>query len=121
MRRPEGVSMIAMWFFLSAGFCVLGLGGMAIGFMGLWSGGDIEGILFGTMGMVLGVIAISATGITYSVVGWGLWTLKPWARSAAIIMAALQILVIPFGTVAAIMTLIYLNRNREAKAAFGIA
>ena len=120
MRRPEGVTMTAMWFFLSAGCCVLGLGGLAIGFMGLWSGGDFQGILFGTMGMMLAAVAIAITGIAYGVVGWALWNLKPWARSGGIVLAALQLMAVPFGTVAGIWIIVYLSRNKAAKLAFGL-
>jgi hypothetical protein len=109
-----------MWNFLSASVCVLGLGGLSIGLLGIWTGGDAQGVLFGTMGILLGVVAVSATAIAFAVTGWGLWRLKNWARGAAIVLAILQLIIIPIGTVAGIATLVYLRRNREAKAAFGL-
>jgi hypothetical protein len=109
-----------MWFFISTACCVLGLGGLAIAFLGVWSGGDVGGIVFGTMSLMLAVVAVALTGIAYGVVGWGLWQLKPWARSTAMVLAALQLIVVPFGTVAGIWILVYLSRNKEAKQAFGI-
>jgi len=120
MRRPEGVTIIAMWYFLSASVCVLGLGGLAIGLLGLWSNNDFRGIIFGTMGMLLAVVAVSALAVAYGITAWGLWRLKPWARGASIVLAILQLIVLPIGTIAGIAILVYLQRNPEAKAAFGI-
>lgn len=120
MRRPEGVTIIAMWYFLSASVCVLGLGGLAIGLLGLWSNHDFRGVLFGTMGMLLAVAAVSALAIAHAVTSWALWRLKPWARGASIVLACLQLIIIPIGTIAGIAILVYLQRNHEAKAAFGL-
>jgi hypothetical protein len=112
--------MIAIWYFICAAFFGLGLLGMAIGFVGLWSSGDFQGVLMGTLAMLIGEVAIAITGIAFALVGWGLWHLKPWARSGAIVLAALSLIAVPFGTIAGIMILLYLSRNKEAKAAFGI-
>ena len=120
MRRPEGVTIIAIWFFITALFFGLGLLGMVIGLVGLWTGGDVDGMLLGTMGMIVGEIAIAISGIAFAVTGWGLMNLKPWSRGAAIVLAALSLIAVPFGTIAGIMILVYLNRNRQAKEAFGI-
>jgi hypothetical protein len=59
--------------------------------------------------------------VAFGIVGWGLWRLKSWSRGASIVLAAISIIFIPFGTIAGIMILVYLNKNHEAKAAFGIA
>lgn len=120
MQRPEGITLTALWFFLLATVCVFGLGGLSIGLVGLWADSDAHSILFGTMGMMLGFLAVTATGTFFAVTGWGLWRLKTWSRGAAIILAALQIVLVPFGTVAGIMILIYLSRSKRAKAALGI-
>jgi hypothetical protein len=85
----------------------------------VWTGAShLEDILFGTLGMGIGVMAIFFYGIAYGVVGWGLWGLKEWARSAAIVLAVLQLLLVPLGTILGIIILFYLGRNAEAKAAF---
>ena len=120
MRRPEGVTIIAMWYFLSASVCVLGLGGLAIGLLGLWSNHGFHDVVFGTMGMLLAVAAVSMLVVAFALTAWGLWKMKPWARGASIVLAILQIIVIPIGTIAGIAILVYLQRNPEAKAAFGI-
>ena len=95
MRRPEGVTIIAMWYFLSASVCVLGLGALAIGLLGIWSQHSFQDIIFGTMGMMLAVVAVSALAVAYGVTSWALWRLKPWARSASIVLAILQLILIP--------------------------
>ena len=120
MRRPEGVTIIAMWFFLSASVCVLGLGGLAIGLLGVWSNNGFHDIIFGTMGVLLAVVAVSMLAVAFALTAWGLWRMKPWARGASIVLAILQLLLIPIGTIAGIAILMYLQRNHEAKAAFGI-
>lgn len=120
MRRPEGVTIIAMWYFLSASVCVLGLGGLAIGLLGLWSNHGLHDVVFGTMGMLLAVAAVSMLAVAFAVTAWGLWKVKAWARGASIVLAILQLIVIPIGTISGIAILVYLQRNPEAKAAFGV-
>jgi len=119
-RRPEGITIIAMWYFLSASVCVLGLGALAIGLLGIWSNHDFREIIFGTMGMMLAVVAVSALAVAFGVTSWALWKLKPWARGASIVLAILQLIALPIGTIAGISILVYLQRNPEAKAVFGI-
>jgi len=122
MQRPEGVTMIAIWYFTLASFSLLGLGGMTIAFLGLWTGaGNLEDVLFGTLAMILVVMAIVGWGAAHLATGIGLWHLKDWSRSAAKVLAILDFLFVPlFGLVAGIMVLVYLGRNREAKSAFGL-
>jgi hypothetical protein len=117
-RRPDGVTMIAVWYFILAGCCVLGLAGMGVGLLGIWSGGDFHGALLSTFGMMIGVMAIAGTGAAFGVVGWGLLQLKDWSRGAAKMMAVIQLILVPFGTVAGIIILVYLSRNENAKLAF---
>jgi len=115
MRRPEGVTITAIWYYITTIGCVFGLSGMTIGFLGLWTSGSSDGILIGTMSMMIGVMAIATVGIAHAVVGWGLWTLKPWARSAAMVLAIFQTPII-----AGIIILVYLAKSKDVKLAFGI-
>jgi len=117
-RRPDGVTMIAVWYFILAGGCVLGLAGMGVGLLGIWSGGDFHGALLSTFGMMIGVMAIAGTGAAFGVVGWGLLQLRDWAKGAAKMLAVIQLILVPFGTVAGIMILVYLSRNENARLAF---
>lgn len=121
MRRPEGVTMIAIWHFLVVFVFLLGLIGMSIGTLGIWAdGSDFGDIISGTLAMGIAVLAMVFLATAFGVVGWGLWTMKEWSRSAAMFLAILQLIVIPFGTAAGIATLVYMNRNQGAKDAFGI-
>lgn len=115
MRRPEGVTITAIWFYLTAVGCVFGLSVLGIGFLGLWTSGNSDGLLLGTMGMMIGAMAIATTGIAHAVVGWGLWTLKSWARSAAMVLAIFQTPLI-----VGIVILIYFAKSKQAKLAFGL-
>jgi hypothetical protein len=121
MRRPEGITIIALWFFLCMGTCLLGVFAVAIGFVGLWSGGEeFHGVIIGTMAMMIAELALVTTAVAFGATGWGLWRLKPWSRGASIVLSAIALIFVPFGTIAGILILVYLNRNPEAKAAFGI-
>lgn len=63
----------------------------------------------GVMRFVLPVLYLVLTGIS-GVMGWGLWTLKPWARMAQVVIAGVGIvLACPF-VVASIGTILYLLR-----------
>jgi hypothetical protein len=46
--------------------------------------------------------------------------LKPWSRAAAIVLAILHMIAVPIGTIAGIVIVMYFNRNKEAKQAFGL-
>lgn len=118
MRRPDGVTMTAIWFFMNSAFALLGLGGMFIGLIGVWTGGDAEGIIFGTLGMFIGILAIASYGIANAVTGIGLWRLRDWSRGAAKVLAIVQLLLVPIGTVIGIAILVYLARNDNARSAF---
>jgi len=67
---------------------------------------------FWIVGEVLIVI-----GILDIVIGWGLWNLKRWARTFAIVLAVIGLIGFPIGTVISIVTLWYLFKP-EIKACF---
>jgi hypothetical protein len=76
------------------------------------------GVLFADLGgmrFALAALYLVLTGIS-GVMGWGLWALKPWARMAQIVIAALGILTCSFA-IASIGTIVYLIRP-AAKATF---
>ncbi|MET0551938.1 MAG: FHA domain-containing protein [Vicinamibacteria bacterium] len=71
----------------------------------------IVGLVSGTgaMRFVLPALYLVLTGLS-GVMGWGLWTLKPWARMAQVVVAGLGILVACPFAVASIGTILYLLR-----------
>lgn len=56
---------------------------------------------------VLAVAFVAAAGVSY-LTGWGLYKMKPWGRTLAIVMAFLAIFHPPFGTALGIYTLFVL-------------
>ena len=60
-----------------------------------------------SMMIVGGVIAL-IVAVLYIITGWGLWTMKSWARIVAIILAIISLLSFPIGTIIGIVILWYL-------------
>ena len=92
MGRPTGVTIIAVFDFIAAGFCVLAglgmmLGGGFIASMMSQQSGAGAGLL-GAIGAAAGVFILVCAGI-FALVGWGLLKLKEWARIVTIVFAAL--------------------------------
>ena len=50
----------------------------------------------GGTALMIFLLVLSLPGL---IAGWGLLTLKPWARILAIVLAALQLINFPFGTI----------------------
>src|SRR5258707_13265346 len=92
MVRPVGVTILAIFNFIGTAFCVLGgigmiLGGGFIATMlsqqGQGSAGA-AGVLAG-LGAAAGVFIIIVGGVV-ALVGFGLCTLKEWARSVSTVL-----------------------------------
>ena len=75
-----------------------------------------------------GIAALGLTGITLTIVllvlsipyiicGWGLLKLRPWSRILGIVLAAISLIRVPFGTIFGIYALIILF-NKETEALF---
>jgi len=95
MGRPTGVTVIAVFDFIGAGFCVLAGLGMMLG------GGFIATMLNQQQGASAGVLAAigAAAGVFFLflaavaiLLGWGLLKLKEWARIVTIVLAAVGVL-----------------------------
>lgn len=116
MRRPDGVSLVAVWHFIAAIFFLLGLCAMMIPIVAVLSTQQDSAapiILFLFIDFVI-VISFAL----FLVVGWGLWKLKSWAYAGGIVLAVLQLPALPIGTVVGALTLWYLLSDPDAKAAF---
>jgi len=100
---------------LLALFLILTFGGAA-GIVGASADGGDAAIalpIIGIVGMaVVGfALALSLPGLF---AGWGLLTLKPWARILGLVLSILHLLNIPFGTVLGIYGLwVLLNKDTE--------
>ena len=121
--RPEGITLLATLFWILAilalvvGLFMVGAKDAIIEIMedepdvteGIID--LVDSILLGT-----GIIAF-VLAIFYIITGWGLWTLKSWARIVAIILAVISLLSFPIGTIIGIVILWYLFKP-EIKIAF---
>lgn len=107
MKRPDLVLLIAIWQFLNALFCSIGIAAIAV-FAFPKAGPADVGTVFGlSIGIffLLCFIGLSIAG------GIGLLIGKNWGRIVSIVNAALNLLNIPIGTVIGILVLIYLTKS----------
>jgi hypothetical protein len=116
-ERPVAITVIAILYFISGGFSLINsiinlIRGQAaaasIPILGGLLGGFVIG--FSIFGLAMGGINI--------LVGYGLWTLKNWARIIAIIgsvLVCLTIIGIPIGAI-----FIWLLVKKDTKQAFGV-
>jgi len=93
MRRPAGVTIVAIVCFLAAAFIVLtGIRLFARdGFMAtLFSQGSDSGVASGLaeLGAASILLVITFTAL-YALAGWGLWKLKNWGRILTIFLMAI--------------------------------
>lgn len=94
MGRPTGVTVIAILEFIGAGGCILlGIGTLVgASFFGAAmsqaQGGGPGGGLFAMLGGAISIFFF-IIGAICALLGWGLWTLKNWARMVVIVLSAL--------------------------------
>lgn len=93
-----------LWLALSAFHLIPGLILLAVSRRGMWF---LSASAPGFIHVVLTLVAwmLLAGSILGLVTGWGLLEREPWARSLAIVMACLNMIHMPFGTVLGIYTL----------------
>jgi hypothetical protein len=100
---------------LTALFLMISLGGAA-GIVGAAADSEEAALAIPIIGiagtaLVTLLLVISLPGL---IAGWGLLTFKPWARILAIVLAALQLINIPFGTALGIYALwVLLHKDTE--------
>jgi len=123
MKRPDGVTMVSIYCFVAAGFSLLGVCAVAalpfIVMAAAQSDPDARPAvaILGAVAIVGGIATLFWAALN-AAVGWGLWRMQPWARWAAIVLAALGLLSVPIGTVIGALILWYLFQP-EARRAFG--
>lgn len=108
--RPSAVTILAVLYWLSAIVAILGGLACVVGIAYLLP------LAFPALFWIVGAVLI-VIGILDIVIGWGLWTLKKWARTFAIVLAIIGLISFPIGTVISIVTLRYLFKP-EIKAYF---
>jgi len=94
MYRPVGVTILAILEFIGSGICallgILVIVGAGAGLLGSMTQGQGSGLgsLMAVIGGALSVFCFIFAALA-ALLGWGLWTLKNWAR---IVVIALTIL-----------------------------
>lgn len=111
-RRPDLLILLVTWQFVAAFFWLIGLIAAVLfaypfspGYEGTTvETGDVLGMIVGTL-FLLTCLSIAITS------GIGLVKGKSWGRIVSIVNAVLSLLIVPIGTVAGILVLIYLMRS----------
>lgn len=114
-QRPDGLTIISIWYYLCGAFFLLGTATiafltLAFGF-GIPSDADLLPIT-----IIFGLITIASMGISILnlVVGYGIWIQKSWARIGAIALALIGLIYMPIGTITGGLTLWYLFKPEIA-------
>jgi len=121
MKRPDGVTAIAVWFFVDALLllfvaCIL----VAIPISGVFADiGDPIGEFWAVFSLTCGVIFILISGILMVFAGWGLLRLKQWARWLGIVLGIFSLFAFPIGTVIGALIIWYLLKD-DVREAFDI-
>jgi len=115
-QRGDGLTLIASYHFLVAGLFLVGslillIPTAILGIVGLAEDADA---LFGMVAVGFVAVLALVLCLLYLAVGYGLWTLRAWARIAAIALALISLVGIPIGTIAGTITLWHLLRAEVA-------
>ena len=122
MKRPDGVTVIAIYEFLSAIPGVLGICAfVAIAIPATYAGTEAQvGLPIGLLATGCGLLLVALAALLSVIAGWGLLGMKGWARWLAIALAALGLLAFPIGTVIGALIIWYLLKD-EVRQAFEAA
>ena len=99
MQRPTGVTVLAVLaaiggvFGLLGSLAIIGLGGLAGGLIGGAAGAAVGGLAI-VGGLVVLVLSVVELALAY-----GFWTLKPWAWTWGIVLAAVNVVIAVLGVV----------------------
>ena len=115
--RDDGITLLALYNFVLAGAFLLGTVFVALpaGITAIVGIVEDPGALIATL--ILGVIAfvLMTFCILFLVVAYGLWTMRQWARVAAIALAMLSLFAVPLGTIIGGVTIWYLIKPEVAE------
>ena len=118
MKRPEGVSLVALYFFAMSipsliGACCLLAGAVTAGVnVQEFQFGEVAGITASAIVLVLAF----GLGILFFVTAVGLWGMRIWARWLAVVISILSLFAFPIGTVIGALTIWYLFQEKTKDA-----
>jgi hypothetical protein len=72
--------------------------------------GGVATMITGLVALLIGGV-FGLIGLANLVVGWGLWQRKEWARVAAMGLAIVRLLNVPFGTIIGVLIIWYLLQD----------
>ena len=119
-RRPDGVTILSLWFLVLAVGSVVGACAAAIpaGFLSMVPdiepGGRVAISILAGLGITVSLLFALVTGLA----AWGLWNLRDWARILAMVLALLHLPFFPVGTAIGVGALWYLSSHPDAIDAF---
>ncbi len=117
--RPDGVMLISVWFIICSIIPLLGAVAILVfAFPAVIADTAGSDRYFAVGGVAFGFILVLGVGLLNVVAVVGLLRLREWARMLAIVLAALGLILVPFGTVAGALIIWYLLTDK-AKQAFG--
>ncbi|NPV06814.1 MAG: hypothetical protein HPY83_02485 [Anaerolineae bacterium] len=120
-RRPDGVSITAIYHFVMSALFFLGsLAIVLFAVLPILFAANDPGAIFGLFAVGFGLLIALILAVAYLAVGIGLWQLRDWGRWGAIILAVISLLGFPIWTVIGALIIWYLLQP-EAKQAFGAA
>ncbi len=114
--REAGIVLLAAYHFLMGGLFLLASVGLSLPtvLLGLVAFTQDPEAAIGMF--VTGLLAAVSLAfcLLYLAIGYGLWTLRQWARVAATALAILSLFAVPVGTVLGGLTIWYLQRAEVA-------
>jgi uncharacterized Tic20 family protein len=117
-NRPTGVTLIAIFYILTAIPSIVGTVIFIIEFLGPVISDDLGGgLLVNIWAYLLGIVATLFYGVMAAATGYGLWSSKSWSRSLAIFLSVFLLFIFPPGTIIGALIIWYL-RKQEVKDTF---
>lgn len=115
-QRGDGLTLIAGYHFLVAALFLVGTLILLLptAILGVVSMVDDPEAFFSMVAVGFVALVTLVLCLLYLVVGYGLWTLRQWARVTAIALALVSLFGVPIGTVAGTITLWHLLRPEVA-------
>jgi hypothetical protein len=117
-RRTDGITAIAIYHFVVAGIFALaafcfGIPTLVLGIVGIT---EDAGAFIGMGAVALIGMTLLAFSLLNVVIGYGVWTLRGWARLGAMAIAVVSLLFVPLGTLFGAFVLWYLLKPEVAAA-----
>jgi hypothetical protein len=118
MRRPEGITLIAVFHFVVAGLSLIGALGVLLFSTSAVAvpGGNRPTAIWPVFVLGTGLLFFVGWAMLSLVVGWGLVKLKEWARLLTIGLSALALFLFPIGTAIGGLIIWYLIQQQVVAA-----